>query len=181
MKKELNWRNFFLSLRIVTALWIALYGVAKIWQFDGAIDRLTECEYTSDMQIMWAFFGTTLVYPLVIGAIQIFGSILIIFERTMLAGALILTPLFLNIILLDILYSVTIGALINAILYQFVLLVILYNERSKLRFLLKKLVEPVKKGSGNITYRSLVVLFSVLILIVLYVIFMQLMIKIIHS
>lgn len=76
-------------------------------------------EATND-EIMWTFFGTTREYPLIIGSVQIIGAVLLIFQRTKIIGAILLTPVFINIILLDILYEIDRGALLNAILFQLV-------------------------------------------------------------
>jgi len=87
----------------------------------------------SEFEMMWAFFGTTKTYPIIIGFLQIIGGTLLLFRKTKLIGALFLTPVFINIILLDILYKVPLGALVNALFIQFVLIFIIFQQRRKIQ------------------------------------------------
>lgn len=81
---------------------------------------------------MWAFFGTTKEYPIIIGILQIVGAILLVFRKTKLFGALLLTPIFINIILINIFYKVPFGALLNALIYQSVFIFIIIQQRRKI-------------------------------------------------
>lgn len=132
LKKILRLDLFELALRIWTAFFIFVYGVAKWKQFEGAKLMEIAIKDASEFQIMWAFFGTTKIYPLIIGSIQVTGAFLLLFRKTKLLGAVLLTPVFINIILLDILYNVNEGALLNAIIFQSVLILIFIQQRQKI-------------------------------------------------
>lgn len=121
-----------LALRIWTAFFIFVYGVAKWKQFEGAKLIEVAIKDATEFQIMWAFFGTTKTYPLIIGGIQVIGAFMLLFRRTKLLGAVLLTPVFINIILLDILYKINQGALLNAIVFQSVFILIFVQQRKKI-------------------------------------------------
>ena len=120
------------AIRIWTSFFILVYGIAKIMQFEGS--KLVDVciKDASKFEIMWAFFGTTREYPIIIGSLQIIGAILLVFRKTKLLGALLLTPIFLNIILLDILYDIPFGALLNAVIYQCVFLFVIIQQRKRI-------------------------------------------------
>lgn len=131
-KKILRIDILELALRIWTAFFIFIYGIAKWKQFEGAKLIDISIKDATEFQMMWAFFGTTKIYPLIVGSIQITGAILLLFRRTKLLGAVLLTPVFINIIILDILYKINEGALLNAVVFQSVLIFIFIQQRQKI-------------------------------------------------
>jgi len=128
------------AIRIWTSFFILMYGIGKIMQFEGAKLLDVSIKDASKFEIMWAFFGTTREYPIIIGSLQILGAILFVFQKTKLIGALLLTPIFLNIIVLDILYNIPFGALLNAVIYQGVFLFIIIQQRKRIAKTFKILV-----------------------------------------
>ena len=131
-KKILRIDILELALRIWTAFFIFIYGIAKWKQFEGAKLIDISIKDATEFQMMWAFFGTTKIYPLIVGSIQITGAILLLFRRTKLLGAVLLTPVFINIIILDILYKINEGALLNAVVFQSVFIFIFIQQRQKI-------------------------------------------------
>ncbi len=65
---------------------------------------------------------------------------MLLFRRTKLLGAVLLTPVFINIILLDILYKINQGALLNAIVFQSVFILIFIQQRKKIIRVFKTLL-----------------------------------------
>jgi hypothetical protein len=135
-KNVLSFVTLELALRTWTACFVIIYGAAKAFQFQGAALSETPINQAGRAELMWAFFGATSFYPIFIGVIQISGAFLLLFQRTKLLGALILFPIFMNIILMDYLYYIHRGALINALLYFSVCVMILVQQRQKLAQLL---------------------------------------------
>ncbi|GGH48213.1 hypothetical protein [Mangrovimonas yunxiaonensis] len=125
------------ALRIWTAFYIFVYGMSKSTQFDGSKSVDISIRDATESDMMWAFFGTTKEYPLIIGALQIIGAFLLLFRKTKLIGAVLLTPIFLNIILIDIFYKIHPGALRNAIIFQSVLILIFINQRKRIKEIFK--------------------------------------------
>lgn len=131
-KNLLSFATLELGLRMWTACFVIIYGAAKISQFEGAALSETPINQAGRAELMWAFFGVTSFYPLFVGIVQISGALLLLFQKTKLVGALLLFPIFLNIMLLDYLYYIHRGALINAVLYFSVCVLILVQQRKKL-------------------------------------------------
>lgn len=129
-----------IAIRIWTSFFILIYGIGKIMQFETSKLLDVSIKDASKFEIMWAFFGTTKEYPIIIGSLQIIGAILLVFQKTKLFGALLLTPIFLNIILLDILYNIPFGALLNALIYQCVFLFIFIQQRKRITKMFKILM-----------------------------------------
>lgn len=95
------------SLRYVIALDLCVFGIGKFFniQFHTPLAWYDSPYRTlSPDQLMWAFFGYFYAFPRIIGALQITGSVLLLFRRTWLTGVMILLPVLLNILLLDSFY-----------------------------------------------------------------------------
>lgn len=120
---------------------MSLYGIMKYAQFGFShtphSDQLVGD--LNNMELMWAFYGRTLSFPLIIGFFEILGAGLLFFKRTRLLGCFLLSTILINIIIQDILYEVLLGALISAILYQCILLYLLWKNRKRLRAALELL------------------------------------------
>jgi len=132
LKKILTLDIIETGIRIWTAFFIFIYGMSKPTQFQGSKLIDVSIKDATEFDMMWAFFGTTKEYPIVIGSLQIIGAILLVFRKTKLFGALLLTPIFINIILLDIFYKIPFGALLNALIYQSVFIFIIIQQRKKM-------------------------------------------------
>ncbi|MEI9921903.1 MAG: hypothetical protein WDO14_24390 [Bacteroidota bacterium] len=106
-------------LRYGIALELCLIGWQKIFhlQFITPIARLDNpFNSLSLIDHMWAFFGLSYSFIVVIGLIQILGSVLLLFSRTRLVGVFILIPVLLNIILIDFFYEIEPGPMAQAII-----------------------------------------------------------------
>ena len=108
-----------------------LYGIMKYIQFG-----FNQAPYTNEiigdltnMQLMWAFYGRTLSFPLIIGCFEILGAGLLFFRKTRIIGCFLLTSILINIIIQDIIFDVLLGALISAIFYQIIIIYILWIHR----------------------------------------------------
>ncbi len=118
------------SYIVVFAMFI--YGAAKISQFDGAIETTKTVSEMTGIQLMWAFYGYSKPFAITLGILEITGGILMFFKRTRIIGCLFVSTILINVILQDVFYNVNIGALRAAIIYQFLILVILWFNKHKL-------------------------------------------------
>ncbi|HVU84952.1 MAG TPA: hypothetical protein VHC50_08930, partial [Puia sp.] len=71
----------------------------------------------SGLDLTWNYFSYSYTMSVIIGVIQIVGSALLLFRRTILPGVILLLPVMVNIVLIDVFYSIPYGALANAILF----------------------------------------------------------------
>ena len=111
-QKTLAWVQGLLAYGL--ALELCLVGWEKIFhlQFIVPIGKLDyPFSSLSLTDHLWAFFGQSYPFILVIGFIQIFGGVLLLFRKTRLLGVFLLIPVLLNIILLDIFYEIEAGPL----------------------------------------------------------------------
>jgi hypothetical protein len=118
------------SYIVVFAMFI--YGSAKISQFDGALESNKIISELTGMQLMWAFYSYSKTFAITLGILEITGGILMFFRRTRVLGCLFVSTILVNVILQDIFYEVNKGALRAAIIYQILILVILWFNREKL-------------------------------------------------
>ena len=123
------------------------YGFGKLVQFNGAADIDMKVSEMTGMQLMWAFYGYSKPFVLTLGALEIIGGILMLLKRTRLIGCLFVSTILINIILQDIFYGVNIGALRAAIIYQILIITILYINRAKIIKIWKILINREKRDT----------------------------------
>lgn len=96
-------------LRYWLAFYIATFGFEKLFDVnfafsyhiqDALVNTLTGQELT------WNYYGHSYVLTVIIGLLQIIGSILLLFRRTTLLGVMTLLPVQLNILLINIFYGI---------------------------------------------------------------------------
>jgi hypothetical protein len=93
----------------VLALVLVWFGAGKLLhlQFMIAPHVLdTPVGALEPRELMWTFFGFSRTYEWLIGAVELGGAFLVMLPATRLAGALLLLPVLLNILVLDVLFGV---------------------------------------------------------------------------
>jgi len=141
-------------LRYGIAFELCFIGWQKIFhlQFITPLGRLDNPFSSFPLaDLMWAFFGQSYPFILVIAFSQIIGSFLLLFSRTRLLGVFILIPLLLNIVLIDIFYELEPGPLSQAtLLFVGVLyfLLIEYDRLKKFFFFSKNDLPSIRLNSN---------------------------------
>ncbi len=131
---------------------ICSYGFAKILgtQFrtpDYALDMALSD--VSGVRLTWYYYGYSYALAVIIASVQIGGSILLLFRRTTLIGAFILLPVMVNIILINIFFSIASGAFLNSILFTIALIFLIAIDGEKIKAFLISIsyeLPPVKLG-----------------------------------
>lgn len=131
-----------ISWIVVFAMFI--YGGAKIIQFDGAATITKPVSEMTGMELMWAFYGYSKTFAIILGALEIVGGVLLLFPGTRIIGCLFTSTLLVNIIIQDVVFEVNTGALRAAILYQLIIFLILWINRRRLFLSLKILLRRRK-------------------------------------
>jgi len=153
-----------ISWIVVLAMFI--YGGGKLIQFDGApeIDK-TVSELTG-MELMWAFYGYSKSFAMTLGILEMIGGILILIKKTRIIGCVFTSTILVNIILQDIYFGVHLGALKAAVLYQILILIILWLNKEKLIRSIKVLLEYKKIEQPKIKlFTKLLIAFGVFIIL----------------
>jgi hypothetical protein len=157
----------------IVVMGMFIYGGAKIVQFDGAFETNKRVSEMTGMQLMWAFYGYSKPFALSIGIMEITGGILMLIKRTRLLGCLFVSTILVNVILQDIFYEVNLGALRAALIYQFLILLILWFNKEKLFQSIKILISTCtfsqSKRAFFIKFGLSVILFVILRIIEFYV------------
>jgi len=99
------WQN---ALRYILALDMTVFGVCKFFhiQFNTPLALLDNPFNTlTDADLMWAFFGHSYPFTLVIATLEITGSLMLLFRPTRLLAVIFMLPICLNIFALDIFYN----------------------------------------------------------------------------
>jgi hypothetical protein len=156
-----------ISWIVVLAMFI--YGGAKLFQFDGATEIDKTISELSGMDLMWAFYGYSKSYAITLGVFEILGGVLILFKKTRLIGCIFTSTILVNIILQDIFYGVNEGALRAAILYQVLILIILWLHKGRILKSLKVLLiqEKLKQPRIKILVKLCIAFASFVLLRVL--------------
>lgn len=109
-----------------------IYGIGKQVQFDAAADVDKTLSQLTGMELMWAFYGYSKSFALLLGVFEITGGMLLLFPKTRIVGSLLITSILVNVILQDVFYGVNVGALWAAMLYQTMTFLILWINREPL-------------------------------------------------
>lgn len=88
---------------------------------------------------MWAFYGQSTTYPIIIGIFKFISVILLFHQKTRILGCLIGMVILFNIIIQDIIYQIPIAAINVATLLQCLLSIILLINKNRIIQLLKEL------------------------------------------
>lgn len=123
-------------IRYWLALMISTYGFAKILK-----TQLQSPDYRLDIPmgevdgfgLTWYYFGYSYTLAVILGLLQIGGSVLLLYRRTTLLGVMILLPVLVNIVLINIFYSIATGAFVNSVVYTLGLTFLLLVDFKKLK------------------------------------------------
>jgi hypothetical protein len=129
LKKQDYYYIFEMALVMSVAFSMLLYGIGKPLQFSNSSISQKPISALTGMELMWAFYGYSKVYPIIIGVFEIVGALLLLFRKTRLIGGLVITSILFNVILQDIFFGVNEGALKAALLYQAMVFIIFWLNR----------------------------------------------------
>ena len=116
----------------IVAVYMIIYGVSKPMQFGDFQSYREPINSLDPMNLMWAFYSFSKPYAVIIGVFEVLGAVLLMIPRTRIFGGFVLSSILINIILQDYFFKVHAGALANAILFQLLILIILFKHRFKI-------------------------------------------------
>ena len=122
-------------IRYCFAYCISVYGFAKILktQFGTVYSRNdTTVGSLNGFNLTWNYFGCSYKLAVILAVLQIGGGILLLFRRTTLAGVFVLMPVMVNIVLINIFYSIDAGAFLVSMLITGALTYLLLLNREVL-------------------------------------------------
>jgi len=154
------------SISWIVVLAMFIYGAGKLIQFDGAIEIDKTVSELTGMELMWAFYSYSKSFSITLGILEIIGGILILIKKTRIIGCLLTSTILINVIFQDIYFGVHLGALKAAILYQILILIILWLNKEKLIRVIKILLESNKIEQPNMKlFIKLLIAFGVFLIL----------------
>lgn len=127
--KYLEW------LRYLSAFLLLLYGSSKLVgrQFSVAPEMaLRPVGSLSGYQLAWYYYSYSHVYAMLLGLIQLAGAALLLFRKTALLGAALLLPVMTNILMINVFFVITWGAVCTSALIFAAMLAVLWRDRRAL-------------------------------------------------
>ena len=120
----------FVVVVVATAMYA--YGFGKYVQFSDPATSTGTIAGATGMELMWAFYGYSKPYALLLGVSEVIGGILLLVRRTRVIGGLLLAGILGNVIAQDVFFEVSYGVLRAAVLYQVLVLGVLWFHRATL-------------------------------------------------
>lgn len=128
--KYLEW------LRYISAYLILTYGTRKLIggeQFAlGPALGPRPIGSLSGFELTWFYYGYSHAYGTILGLTQILGGVFLLFRKSALLGAAMLTPAMCNILMINIFFHIALGAEIAAAFLVASMLLLLWQEREAL-------------------------------------------------
>ncbi len=144
------------------AYYISMYGFAKILktQFQPPQSVLeTPVGDLNGFWLTWVYYGHSQTLAYILGAIQVGGSILLMFRKTRLAAVFLLLPVMVNIDLVNHFYAISPLAYFNSAHYTFILLFLLFLDYDKLKTVFSyKGTMPLNLKAGLLTIARIIVI-----------------------
>jgi hypothetical protein len=124
--KYLDW------LRYLSAYLLFTYGVSKLAgvQFTLSPDVARRAIGSlSGFQLTWYYYSYSHIYANLLGLTQLAGGALLLFRKTALMGAAIMTPVMANILMINLFFHIAVGAECTATFLLVSMLALLWQER----------------------------------------------------
>lgn len=138
---------YFVALDLCMFAWRKIFHL-QFYAPDGLLEK--PISSLSGEMFTIAYFAHSYTFGVLIAAIQLAGSLLLLFRKARLLGVFLLFPVVMNIILIDIFYDVEVGALVQAIVIQLGLLYLLYVERKKVIGCFFDGMTEFRQSAGNL-------------------------------
>lgn len=132
MRKPFLLQAVELSFVLVVSTAMYAYGFGKYVQFADPAGSTGTIAGATGMELMWAFYGYSKPYALLLGALEVAGATLLLVRRTRVIGGLLLVGILGNVIAQDIFFEVNCGALRAAVIYLTLVMVLLWFNRATL-------------------------------------------------
>ncbi len=127
--KYLDW------LRFLSAWLLFLYGSSKLLHRQFSLPpgvALQPVGSLTGYQLAWFYHSYSHTYAILLGLIQLAAAVLLLFRKTALLGAAVLLPVMINILMINVFFSIAWGALCTSAFLLASMLAILWRDRRAL-------------------------------------------------
>ena len=166
--------RFVIAFNLMSFGWKKVFGLQFIVPNEIANKPMNQ---QSGEWLTWYYFGYSLTFGLITAAIQIVGSYLLLFRKTMLLAAIVLFSFMLNLTLINVFYQMNAGALLQSIIITIgiLFLILLDYERLVVFFLKTKSNLPAIFLTN--TFTKNIIRLSLIILSLLFTLYLKTLIK----
>jgi hypothetical protein len=122
-------------LRYICSLLLYFFGISKLagHQLTVPADMaLKPVGSLSGYWLTWYYYSFSHTYKDILGLTQVLGASLLLFRKTALLAAAIMTPVMANILLINIFFFISVGAEVNAAFILGCMLLLLWHQREEL-------------------------------------------------
>lgn len=149
-RKRVSYNKLYYWLRITIRYYFVfilfVYGFIKVIKLQFPFPNLTKMAdpfgYSSPMGLAWSFIGYSPGYNLFIGGAEVLASVLLLFRRTVLLGALIALAVMINVAAMNFMYDIPVKIFSTNLILLAAFLAAHDWPRLKNFFLLNKAVTP---------------------------------------
>jgi len=121
--------RYCIAFNLASFGWKKILGLQFVVPLEIASKPMNEL---SGEWLTWYYFGHSQTFGFIIAAIQIIGSYLLLFRRTMLLAAVILFSFMLNLTLINIFYGMNAGALLQSLVVTVGILFLMLQDYKRL-------------------------------------------------
>jgi hypothetical protein len=162
-------------MRYLSAWLLFTYGLSKLAGVQFTLHQdITQRSIgsLSGFQLTWYYYSYSHVYATILGLTQLAGATMLLFRKTALLGAAIMTPVMANILMINLFFHIAVGAECTAAFIFVSMLALLWRDRAALveLFWSQQAAEPVSSRKFHHSMAALVVLVVVaqVVFVVLY-------------
>lgn len=153
--------RYTLAFTLASFGWKKLFGLQFVVPVDIASKPMNQ---QSGEWLTWYYFGYSSFFGIVLALIQIIGSYLLLFRRTLLAAAIALFAFMLNLMLINIFYQMNAGALTESILLTIgIVFLILLDYKRLMEFFFKARISIPGINFKNYAAKKLLRLSAILL------------------
>jgi hypothetical protein len=158
--KYLDW------LRYVCAYLVFTYGLSKLagvqFKLSPEIAR-RPVGSLSGFQLTWYYYSYSAVYASILGLTELAGAVMLLFRKTALLGAAVMTPVMANILMINLFFHIAFGAECMAAFIFASMQALLWHDRNALvsLFWSDQAAEPARSRRFHRLTAALVVLLVV--------------------
>jgi len=155
---QLRWlKAAELAARVYVFIFLNIYGLGKMagGQFyrAGQLPEFIALKPAGELtgfELAWLFFGYSEFYIYFIGITQVAGAFLLLWNRTKLLGAMLLFPVLLNIIIVDVCFGISDGAMYSAVIYLLLLVFMLLLNRQQVKTVFQQMTAAQPREEGPV-------------------------------
>jgi hypothetical protein len=150
-------------IRYLSAWLLFTYGLSKLAGVQFTLHQdiaQRPIGSLSGFQLTWYYYSYSHVYASILGLTQLAGAAMLLFRKTALLGAAIMTPIMANILMINLFFHIAVGAECTAAFIFASMLALLWRDRAALvrLFWSQQAAEPVSSRKFHRSMAALVVL-----------------------